>query len=210
MLQEEFDIPIYAHKKAIPDLKKEYSYPMYRQMTWGERRLPVEAEKVPDIIFSNTENYRFEVFPMPGHAPDQFALIENEQQWAFVADAVQPKYRMLFGNSSDIQEDIAVIYESIHDLYNHTEGMDELKIFSSSRGVFMGREFLEEKLGELENMHRKTHNVYNKLSKKYDKEERLMKKVLREVLGRESAVGKLTRGDLSKMNLVKSLLQWQR
>jgi len=208
LLQEQFQIPIYAHNKAIPDLKEEYNYPKYRQMTWGKKRLPVEAEEVPNIVVSDSEKYSFKIFPMPGHAPDQFALIEEDQEWAFVADAVQPTYRMLFGESSDIQEDIKIIYDSIKNLYKKTEGMNNLKIYPSSKGVFIGRHFLKEKLEEIENLHQKVHQKYEELSKDYEREDRLMRKVLRGTLGRESAVGKLTRGDLSKMNLVKSLLRW--
>jgi glyoxylase-like metal-dependent hydrolase (beta-lactamase superfamily II) len=208
MLQQEFDIPIYADKKAIPSLKKEYTYPKYRQMTWGEKRLSVKAKEVPETITSNSGRYEFEKLPMPGHAPDQFALIEDEQEWAFVADAVQPKYRMLFGKESDIQEDIQIIYESIQKLYNRTKGMNELKIFTSSRGMFTGREFLQEKLSEIEEMHKNAHQIYDELSEEYEKKDRLLGKVLKEFIGRESVIGKLTRGDLSKMNLLKSLLQW--
>lgn len=208
MLQEEFDIPIYADEKAIPSLKEEYTYPKYRQMTWGEKRLPVKAKEIPKIITSNSDKYEFEKVSMPGHALDQFTLIEEEQEWAFVADAVQPKYRMLFGKESDIQEDIKVIYESIQKLHKRTKGMTELKIFTSSRGVFTGREFLQEKLSEIEDLHKKAHQIYEELSDEYEKRDRLLRKVLKEFIGRESVVGKLTRGDLSKMNLLKSLLQW--
>lgn len=208
MLQQELDIPIYADKSAIPSLKKEYTYPQYRQMTWGEKRLPVKAKEVPETVTSDSGRYTFKIFPIPGHAPDQFALLEDDQEWAFVADGVQPKYRMLFGKNSDIQEDIAVIYDSIKKLYKRTEGMNALKIFTSSRGIFTGRDFLQEKLSEIKSLHKKVHNVYDELSEEYEEEDRLMRKVLKQSLGRESVVGKLTGGDLSKMNLVKSLLQW--
>ncbi|TFF97316.1 MAG: MBL fold metallo-hydrolase [Promethearchaeota archaeon] len=208
LLQNSYDIPIYAHKKAIPLLEEEGTYPQYRQMVWGEKRLPVDAKEVPDSIISNSEAYKFNIISTPGHAPDQFTLIEKEQEWAFVADAVQPKYRMLFGKASDIQEDIAEIYNSIKTIYEYTEGMNNLKIFTSGRGIFNGREYLQNKLSEIESLHLKVHKVYKELSGKYQKDTRLMKNVLRKTLGRESAVGKLSRGDLSKMNLVKSLLQW--
>ncbi len=208
MLQEGFDIPIYAHKQSIPLLKEEYTYPRYRQMTWGDKRLPVNAEEIPDVIMSDSESYEFEPFPMPGHAPYQLALIERVYEWAFVADGVQSKYRMLFGEASDIQEDISEIYNSIHRLYNYTKGMKSLTIFTSSRGIFKGREFLREKLSEIEELHEKVHKTYDDLEEEYDQEKRLLRRVLKGILGRESVVGKLTRGDLSKMNLVKSLLQW--
>jgi len=208
LLQEEFDIPIYAHEKAIPLLKKEATYPEYRQITWGEKRLPVETKKFPPRIISQSGKYEFEIFPMPGHAPYQVALIEKSQEWAFVADGVQHKYKMIFGASSDIQEDISVIYDSIKKLYNFTEHMKNLKIFISGHGLYEGRAFLKERLKEIDQLHHKIHRLYKEEKKNYNHKERALKKVLKRAFKRESVVGMLTKGDLSSMNLIKSLLEW--
>ncbi|MFX1445483.1 MAG: MBL fold metallo-hydrolase [Promethearchaeota archaeon] len=208
ILQKEFDIPIYAHKDAIEKLKKEYYYPQYRQMAWGEKRLAVNAEKIPNFITSNSGKFNFEMFPMPGHAPEQVALIEKNQQWVFATDAIQPKYIMLFGAASDIQEDIASIYHSIKRLYEYTEGMDDLKFFLSGSGVYEDRRFLKERLNEIKTLHREVHQIYNDESKNYEDEQKILRKVLKRKFKRETAVGNLTQGDLSIMNLIKSLLKW--
>ncbi|MFW9972004.1 MAG: MBL fold metallo-hydrolase, partial [Candidatus Odinarchaeota archaeon] len=120
MLFSEFKIPIYTSKKAIDLLKRGNTYPEYRQMAWGPKLLPVNAQIIDQPIITRLKKYKFELFPMAGHSPELVALIEKDQQWAFVADAVQPKYKMIFGRNSDIQEDISVIYQSLYRLYKFT------------------------------------------------------------------------------------------
>lgn len=208
MLQNEFNVPIYAHPEVLKKLKEDSTYPQYRQMAWGEKRLAVTAQKFPNSITSNSEKYSFEIFPMPGHAPEQIVLIEKKKQWVFAADAVQPKYKMIFGAASDIQEDIATIYDSINKLYEHTKEMGDLKIFLSGIGIYEGRKFLKEKMNEIKSLQREIHQLYEEESKKYDQEEKILQKVLKRKFRRETAVGKLTQGDLSIMNLIKSLLNW--
>ena len=208
ILQQEFEIPIYAHRDALEKLKQEYFYPQYRQMAWGEKRLPVDAEEIPSSITSFSKKYTFEIFPMPGHAPEQIVLIEKKQQWVFAIDAIQPKYKMLFGAASDIQEDISLIYDSIKKLSEYTTEMEKLKIFLTGSGVYGGKRLLKEKMNEIKSLHREVHQIYAEEVKNYDQEEKVLRKVVKRKFKRETAVGNLTNGDLSIMNLIKSLLKW--
>ena len=177
-------------------------------MAWGEKRLPVDAQEVPRSIKTTSEKYVFEVIEMPGHAPEQIVLIEKNQQWVFATDAIQPKYKMLFGANSDIQEDISEIYKSIKKLDEYTVGMDDPKIFLSGSGVFEGRTLLKEKMEEIKSLHREVHQIYAEEAKNYNEEEKVLRKVLKRKFRRETAVGSLTQGDLSIMNLIKSLVNW--
>lgn len=208
ILQNEFEIPIFAHEAVIEKLRKEYFYPQYRQMAWGEKRLPVVAEKVPYTITSESEKYTFEIFPMPGHASEQIVLIEKTEQWVFATDAIQPKYKMLFGAASDIQEDIAIIYNSIRKLYEYTAGMDKLKIFLSASGVYDGQELLKDKINEIKSLHLRVHQIYEEEFRNHNDKEKVLRRVLKRTFKRETAIGSLTQGDLSIMNLIKSLLKW--
>jgi glyoxylase-like metal-dependent hydrolase (beta-lactamase superfamily II) len=208
MLQNEFNIPIYASKKAVQILKEGYGYPQYRKITWGECLKPVDAQEIGNTIATTSENYTFNVFPMPGHSPDLIALLEKNKQWAFVSDAVQPRYKMLFGNNSNIQEDIIQIYESVEKLYNITKEMNELKIFVSGQGLFEGREYLKERLHEINHLHHKAHLLFNQQLKKGTERQKALKRVLKKIFKRETVIGKLTGEDLSTMNLVKQLVKW--
>jgi ribonuclease/clavin/mitogillin len=209
LLSTEFGIPIYAGKKAIELLKRGNTYPDYRQMTWGPRLLPVDALAIEEPIVTRSGKYKFELFPMDGHAPGLIALIEKEKQWAFVADAVQPKYKMIFGGHSDIQEDISLIYQSLGDLYDFTEGMDDLLIFSAGNGVFHGRNFLIEKRIEIKDLHIKVHEIFKELLVMNLSKKQIERKLLKEIFEKESFIGQMTRGALSRRNLINSLLNWR-
>ncbi len=111
-----------------------------------------------------------------------------------------PKYKNLFGGTCNIQEDIALIYQSIKEIYVFTEGMDELRIFISGKGVFQGREFLHERLTDIWNLRTQVHE----LNEKGIGEEQILEKIF----GGESMTGIMTNGELSRLNMIKSLLKW--
>ena len=202
ILKNEFQIPIYGSPKAVSFLNtaSTYQYAEYRQLYWGTGLHSVEIESFPKMIHSNSQKYSFHVLPTPGHAPDQVAFIETSHQWAFVADAVLPKYQNLFGSTCNIQEDISLIYQSIKDIYDFTEGMNDLRIFVSGKGVFQGREFLHNRLNDIWTLRTQVHELYEK---GFDEEQ-----ILVDIFGGESATGIMTNGELSRLNMVKSLMKW--
>ena len=208
MLQNEFNIPIYADEKALALLKKESRYPQYRQLAWGEMRKAVKAQKIQKEIKTFKQKFTFEIFPMPGHAPELITLIEKSQEWAFVSDAVQPRYRMLFGHNSDIQEDISQIFSSLVNLLEYTTSFNDLKIFIAGHGVY-SRSLLEQKIEKITDLHLKVHNLYLKYSKESDEKSKILRKILKAIFRRETVIGKMTNGDLSVMNLIKSLYEWE-
>ncbi len=208
MLREEFNIPVFASKLAIPLLMKEKEYPDYRQMTWGVDYQPFQAELLKDSIRSKSGKYIFEIIDTPGHAPELISLIERKKQWAFITDAVMPKYQMIFGKDTDIPEDISLIFQSIKKLYDFAEGMDNLLLFTSGKGVYKGRSFLKDRMDEITSLHLKAHEFQNEAKQKGLLDKQLLRYVLKKMFKRENFVGTLTRGGLSNKNLILSLLEW--
>lgn len=208
LLQEELNIPIYASENAVEYFKHGNEYPQYRKMTWGKKLLPFDAIPVGKSLESPSGKFHFEMFSMPGHSPDLISPLEKSEEWVFTTDAVQKRYKMIFGNESDIQEDISQIYNSIKNLYLYTESMDSLKIFVSGDQQPYERKLLKNKMNEIEDLHRKVHQLYNDFDKNELNEKKILKKILKKLFGRESVVGKLTSGDLSNINLIKSFLDW--
>ena len=201
MLKNEFGVPIYASEKAIPLLKSGYSYPEYRQIAWGEEGvLPVEAEIIPDLIASMSGKYTFHILSIPGHAPDQIALIEKQQEWAFVSDGIQVRYKRIFGGSSDISENIFLIYQSIQEISRFTEKMPNLQIFLPGGKVF-GRELIDQKLQEIWNLHLEV--------KEYVEQGFSVDEIVVKIFGEEDIMASFTDGKLSKRNLVESLVKWE-
>ncbi|MFX1375748.1 MAG: MBL fold metallo-hydrolase [Promethearchaeota archaeon] len=208
LLSTEFGIPIYTSEKAIELLRLGNEYPDYRQIAWGPKLLPVNARVIEKPIVTKSKKYKFELFPMFGHAPELVTLIERKEQWAFVADAVQPKYKMIFGGHSDIQEDISLIYQSLRELYDFTKGMDNLLIFSAGNGVFHGRDFLVDKMSEIQELHSKVHEIHKKISGTGFSENYIIRNILKQVFSKERSIGQMTQGALSRKNLIISLLNW--
>lgn len=201
-LMDELHIPVHASSKAIDLLRNasNYFYEEYRKVYWGDGLQSVHVLPFPSLILSNSEKYRLEIISTPGHAPDQVAFLERTQQWLFAADAVLPKYQLLFGGTCNIQENIAEIHNSIQNLYMVTEGMKDLSIFLSGRETRKGREFLKEKLREIEHLLRV---VQDHKQDGLNSEE-----ILIQVYGEESFMGIMTNGELSRLNLIESLMDW--
>lgn len=200
MLNYELGVPIYASEMAIPILKAGYTYPEYRQIAWGEEGvLPVEAELLPNPITSRSGKYTFHVLPIPGHAPDQIALIEKHQEWAFVSDGIQVKYKRIFGGTSSISEDISLIYQSIQDISRFTEKMTNLQIFLPGGRVF-SKNFLIQKIQEIWNLRLVVHELVN--------QDFSVNEIVKKILGEEDIFAVVTNGKLSKKNLILSLIEW--
>ncbi|MFX0210381.1 MAG: MBL fold metallo-hydrolase [Candidatus Hodarchaeota archaeon] len=200
MLNSEFGVPIYASKKALPILKAGYTYPEYRQIPWGEEGvLPVEAKILPNLISSMSGKYTFYVLPIPGHAPDQIALIEKQQEWAFVSDGIQVKYKRIFGGTSNIPEDISIIYQSILDISLFTQKMLNLQIFLPG-GKIYSRDLIHQKLEEIWNLRLKVHELNNQGFS--------VDEIVVRIFGEEDILASFTNGKLSKRNLILSLIEW--
>ena len=202
ILNEEFQIPVYASPKAVLLLKNasNYVYREYRELYWGAGLHSIEARPLSKQIASKSGKYELTAVSVPGHAPEQIAFIENSQEWAFVADAIIPKYTVLFGHTCNIQEDVATIYHSIWKIYDLTEGMNNLKVFVSGKGVFKGREYIMDRLREIKDLHKQVQD--------FKLEGLVEEQILEVIFGEEGARGIMTDGELSRLNLIKSLYKW--
>lgn len=82
-LQKALGLPIAAPSGALPILADFYCLQFYRWIIWGQPG-SVIAEPLGDVV--ETEHYRFEVIPTPGHCPEHVCLFEREQGWLFSGD----------------------------------------------------------------------------------------------------------------------------
>lgn len=201
-------IPVYAPKESIKTLEVGWEYGNYRKFSWGQNGFrPFTAKPLPVKIEANSGEYSFSTLKMPGHAKDLTAYIEKEAQWAFVGDMMLPKYQQIFGKTCEFKEDIKTIYDSLSALYDFTEGMDNLKIFVSGQGVYNGRDVILERRQEIKDLHKKVHHLDKELGSEM-KVKRKMRKILRDIFGGESMFATITNGELSRENLILSLLKW--
>lgn len=209
LLTTKYHIPVYAPLESIPRLKEGWTYEGYHAMAWGEGGLTgFIAQPYPDSI-TTPHGYHFERLFIPGHAPDLHAFIERKHQWAFLGDLMQPQYQMLFAKTFPQHEDIEQITNSLEKLYTFTEGLDDLVMFVSGKGVFQGRSLIRTRIAEIHELHKKVHELDKELGVEL-KDARKMRKMLHILFGGESMIGGMTGGELSRENMVLSLLKWKR
>jgi glyoxylase-like metal-dependent hydrolase (beta-lactamase superfamily II) len=85
-LQSAFDAQIFAHSDALPylaDPRRRLLHP-YQRVVWGYPA-PSTGQALGNQL--ETEHFKFEVIPTPGHSPDHVCLYEPEQGWLFAGDA---------------------------------------------------------------------------------------------------------------------------
>ena len=204
---KKFNIPVYCPPQSVSLLKTGWDYKEYRQMTWGDMGF-TGFDAIPFETPIKTPNgFVFDALPMPGHSPDLHGFIEKRQGWAFLGDMMLPQYQMLFGQTCEIQEDIQVIAESLEKLYVSTEGIENLQMFVSGKGAYVGREVIRIRLEEIYDLHKKVHEANAKLEPDM-KPTRKMRKLLQELFGGESFFGGMTAGELSRANMIESCLKW--
>ncbi len=202
VLTEELMIPVYTHEKNLEKIRKGFEYENFRQMTWGYPFLAApKVQLLPEPpIRTRSGKYHFEIFPMPGHDEGLIALIERSQGWAFVADAILPKFLRIF-RKTNIKESIEEIYDSMKSLLDYSKDFKNLLIFIAGHGLFEnGRKLITDNLNELDKLHEQVHALYAQGFTE--------KKILKNIFGKEGLIGDFTGGVLSKMNLIKSLLEW--
>lgn len=206
-LTKKYGIPVYCPLESVSLLKEGWDYKEYRKMTWGKTGV-IGFDAIPyETHFETPSGFLFDTLPMPGHSPDLHAFIEKKKGWAFLGDMMQPQYQMLFGHTCEIQEDIKIIVESLKKLYKFTDGIQDLQMFVSGRGVFFGRELIRTRIQEIHDLHQKIHEANAKLEPEL-KPARKMKRLLKVLFGGESLIGKMTGGELSRANMIISYLKW--
>ncbi len=183
-------IPVRGSRETARLLSQGFSVRFYQWAVWGGRAPRTQLADLGATV--ETERYRFEVLPAPGHCPDQVVLFERAQGWLFSGDAFLARKVKLFR----ADEDFAATRDSLRRLGE----LPVADLYCAHRPVLThGQKALQDKLEhltELEGRVRELHAQGLPVSQ-----------IVRRALGRESLLLTLaTAGDLSKANLVRSIL----
>ena len=189
-LQEMFRCPILAHPDALPILENPRLQRLqpYRLLFWGRPR-PSQGRPIGDQV--ETEHYRFQVIPTPGHSPDHICLFAAEQGWLFSGDAY------IGGEDRALRAgyDIWDIIESLKKLAE----LPVSTIFSGSGSVRnQGVAPLEAKIAYLEQLGDQIQALH--------KQGLSPRRIRRRLFGREPAIAYFTLGHFSALNLIRSFL----
>jgi glyoxylase-like metal-dependent hydrolase (beta-lactamase superfamily II) len=188
-LRRVLGVPVAAPPEALPILAHFPRLPFYRRIVWGQPE-NVVAEPLGSVV--ETEHYRFEVIPTPGHSPDHICLFEPRQGWLFSGDLfIHERIRYIRR-----EEDIGGILRSLREVLAREPRL----LFCSHAGVVEDAgEAIRRKIAYLEELSRQARALQQQgLSPE---------EIARRTLGPETRMTRLTGGDFSKVNLIRGLLQ---
>ena len=191
LLQRERGADIAAHPLALPvlaDPRRQYLQ-LYRRVFWGWPQ-PSRGEPLGDWI--ETEHYRFQVIPTPGHSPDHIALFEPREGWLFSGDA------FIGGQDRAARPDYDM-YAIIGSL-RRMAALDPALLFPGS-GTVRERpaEELQRKIASLEELGEKVRRLH---------EEGLpVETIRRRLLGPEAGIRWLTLGHFKGEHLIRAFLR---
>lgn len=191
LIQERFNVDIYAHIDSIPLIgKKAFLYP-YQETVWGYP-VPTQVQPIPAVI--KTEHFTFEVIETPGHSVGHVALLEKKKGWCFSGDIFSRETLKFIRPEEDMDETI----QSMKRLLDFNT--ERLVLFTSVGKIIEdGRTALDGCIQYLENLAMKVKNLKNK--------GHTIEEIIQNIFGGEHTFAQLTNGQYTTENLVRSVLR---
>ena len=191
LLQQKLGLKILASHKSVPLINTVYKQQPYQEVVWGIP-VPTKVELLPDRI--ETEHFRFDVVPTPGHCRDHVALIEPTHGWCFSGDLYSSQEPKAIRPEEDMDE-TARSMQKLIDLET-----DELVLFTGLGNVVQdGRQALRACITYLKDLSLK--------AKQLEKQGLSASAIRDQIFGRETVLAEITEGDVSAENMVRAILR---
>ena len=190
ILQEKRGVRVYAHKDAISRIENPALLNLrgYQKLIWGLPS-PSKTEEIPSKL--KTKSHKLEIIHTPGHAPEHICIYEPKKKWLFTGDLHVGKLSLETQPFDNLQQ----IMESLKTLTKY----DVNEIFCSHEGhISNGNAAIEKKLKYLEDAKALAEQLFS--------EHVPLPKIVEHVAGKETLMKTITRGHMSKLNGIKSLL----
>lgn len=187
---DDLGVAVHASGETAKMLRRGWSLAPYQHVFWGTAPR-ADARPCDGAVFE-TERHRFEVIAAPGHCDDQVVLYEAREGWLFSGDAFLASRIKFFRRDEDFARSLASLRRLCALPFD--------ALFCAHRPVPKGgREALQRKLDQFVSLEAEVRHHYAKgLS---------LREITRRVLGPEEAfMWSITLGDVSKRNVVRSIL----
>ena len=185
-------IDAYGSPKCVELMQSPPRIEPARYITWGQNT-PADISPLDLTASIETSNYKFEIIETPGHAIDQINFYERNQGWLFSGDLFVNDYIKAFMREEVISDQIKSIQRVLQ--------LDFDVLFCNHQPVLSGgKSRLQSKLQFLQ-------DFYGKVVIEYQKG--LNPKQIMQSLGINEmwAMKLLSLGQLSRLNMVKSVIQ---
>ena len=170
-------------------VRQNISIPPERKLVWGIPH-PVVIQELPNNLYFNTEKSRFKIIPTPGHCKNLISIYDEKRRILFSTDAFINKKQTVIFNWEDANEMLRT-FKKLHALNFRYILMEDGTLATRSDLRNLIEYWIRIKL-QCKELHD------SGLSSK---------QIVPEVFGKESSLKKMTGGDMSRENLIRSFLK---
>jgi glyoxylase-like metal-dependent hydrolase (beta-lactamase superfamily II) len=188
-LQSTLGLPVAAPSESVPILADFPRLQFYRRIVWGQPH-NVTVEPLGEVV--ETDRYRFQVIPTPGHSPDHICLFEREQGWLFSGDLFVHERVRYLRTDEDIWGTLASLRQVL--------ALRPRLLVCSHTG------FVEDACGAIERKIAFWEGLAEQ-ARALRRQGLSLRQVTERLLGSETLMTRLTRGHFSKLNLIRALLE---
>lgn len=181
-------IPVYATKETAFLIRTKIRIPPERMLVWGMPRSFIASE-LPNVEEITTKNASFKIIPSPGHCKNLLSFYHQKKRFLFSTDAFIDKNQSVIFNWENAPKML--------DTFERLKALNPKYIFLENGNVATADD-LSELIKSWNKLRIQSQELYNKgVVPKY---------IMKEIFGKESYLKDLTSGDMSRENLIRSLL----
>ena len=184
------NIPVYANIETALLVRLKLRIPPERELAWGTPK-PCKVNILYNLDKIITKKAEFKIIPSPGHCKNLISFFHEKKGLLFSTDAfIDEKQNVIFNWENAI------------------EMLETLKKFKTLKPKFL---FLENgsmvTLKELDNLIEYWTSLKNQSELLYTQQGLKPKSIVKHIFGKESWLKAATGGDMSRENLIRSLLE---
>ncbi len=188
-LINKFNVPIYGNKETIFLVRQKIRIPHERMITWGLPK-PFKANLLPNLEEIKTKKAIFKIIPSPGHCHNLISFFHESKGLLFSTDAILNERQNVIFN----WENAILMLETFNNLIT----LSPKFIFLEDGRVITATE-LEKLITYWSNLKKQSEILY--------KRSLTPRQIVKQIFGKESWLKTATGGDISRENLIRSLLK---
>jgi len=184
-----FNIPVFANKETTFLVRSKIRIPPERKLVWGVP-IPPKVKEFPNYNKFNTNKAEFKLIPSPGHCKNLTSFYHEKRRLLFSTDA--------FINS---QQSVIFNWENANQILETLEYFKTLnsKYFFLEDGNLAKPKDLDELITFWTDLKVQSQKLYDHGIS--------TRQIVKRIFGKESILKRMTGGDISRENLIRSLLK---
>ena len=182
-------LPLAAPSATVPILANFPRLELYRRIVWGQPKDAIVQALDGSV---ETEHYRFQLIPTPGHCPDHTCFFEPVQGWLFSGDLFIHERARYLRRDEDLKELIESLQQILALQPKLLACSHAGLVRDASRGIQRKIAYWDQLHAQARGLRRSGHSA---------------REITNSLLGREGRMTWISRGHVSKINLTRALLR---